>query len=140
MSERRIISPDLGGLFKIGGFPRFLVVGLLNTLFGYGVFCLALAASNQAVFAAAVSTVLGVLFNFRTIGGLVFGSSDLRLIERFTGVYVLLFLLDACALEIAQRCGIASVVAQAGLVAPLAGLSFILNRAFVFGPASRNDA
>ena len=55
-------------------FARFLVVGVVNTLFGYGVFCLALWATQQPTLAVVISTVLGVLFNFRSTGVVVFGS------------------------------------------------------------------
>ncbi len=121
-----------------GAFARFLIVGLLNTVFGYGVFCGALALTGHAILSLALSTVAGVLFNFRTIGGLVFRSADQRL-GRFVGVYAFLFLLNALALAGLRRLGVPPALAQAGLVFPLACLSFHLNRRLVFGATARED-
>jgi putative flippase GtrA len=130
----------LSVLFARGGFPRFALVGVLITLVGYAIFCAALGATGHAASAAAASTALGVVFNFRSIGWLVFGSSDLRLVGRFTLLYVLLFSLNVGALQIAQGLGVAPALAQAVLIAPLAGLSFLLNRSFVFDATTREDA
>jgi putative flippase GtrA len=131
--RRWIESMGLRAVFRQGGFPRFLLVGVMNTLFGYVAFCLIFLVTGKAILSAALSTILGVLFNFCSIGGLVFGSSDRRLIGRFTSVYALLFILNAIALNVATSRGLSVLVVQAALLAPLAGLSFVLNRHFVFG-------
>ncbi len=135
-SPRRRLSV----LLARGGFPRFALVGVLNTLVGYAIFCAALQATGHAASAAAASTALGVIFNFRSIGWLVFGSSDLRLLGRFVLLYVLLFSLNVGALRLAQGLGVGPALAQAALIAPLACLSFLLNRSFVFETTTREEA
>lgn len=136
MRQSREMRPRPGK----GLLTRFLLVGLLNTLFGYGVFWLVLALTQRAMFSLAVSTVAGVLFNFRSIGGLVFRTADPRRLGAFASVYAFLFLLNALALESLRGCGLPPAMAQAGLVLPLALLSFHLNRRFVFGAAPHADA
>lgn len=126
LSRRRL------ALIARGRFSRFLAVGALNTLFGYGVFYLILTVTSRPLFSLVVSTVIGVLFNFRSMGSLVFNSSDGRLIFRFLSVYGLLFILNAIALDILRRQGIEPARAQIVLIAPLALLSYWLNSGFVF--------
>ncbi len=111
---------------------RFFAVGLVNTAFGYAIFYLVWRETLDATIAAAVSTVIGALFNFLSIGRLVFGSSDPRFLGRFVAVYGLLFLVDALALKALEHYGAAASIAQAALTPLLAALSYLLNRDFVF--------
>ncbi|HMK89275.1 MAG TPA: GtrA family protein [Methylocystis sp.] len=113
-------------------FARFLVVGVVNTLFGYGVFCLALWATQQPTLAVVISTVLGVLFNFRSTGVVVFGSRDPRLLLRFVFVYAFLMVCNILLLRLLALFGLPAALGQALLVLPLAVLSYLLNREFVF--------
>ncbi len=114
-------------------FARFLVVGGVNTAFGYATFAVLLQVGLHYAVAAALSTGLGVLFNFQTIGRLVFGSRDPTLIFRFVGVYVATYLLNVGALRLLQGGALDVLHAQALLVLPLAGVSFVLHRGLVFG-------
>ena len=57
-------------------FLHFLLIGALNTAVGYGLFVLFLWLGLHYALAAAFATVLGVLFNFKSTGGLVFKSKD----------------------------------------------------------------
>lgn len=113
-------------------FIRFLLVGVLNTAFGYACFALLLWAGLHYTLALLLATVVGVLFNFKTIGSLVFGSSDGSLIWRFIAVYVLIYTANVAALALLQALGLPALVAQSVLVLPVAGASFLLSRRFVF--------
>ena len=59
-------------------FLGFLLVGGVNTAFGYGMFVVCLWLGMHYAVAAAVATLLGVLFNFFSTGGLVFKNRDRR--------------------------------------------------------------
>lgn len=72
-------------------FIRFVLVGILNTAFGYGVYCLMIWIGVPYWWATLISNVLGVLFNFKTIGILVFENSNNRLFCRFVSCYVLAY-------------------------------------------------
>lgn len=113
-------------------FVRFLLVGVLNTAFGYACFAVLLWTGLHYTLALLLATVVGVLFNFKTIGSLVFGSSDPALIWRFAAVYVLIYTLNVAALALLQWLGFAPLVAQSVLILPVAGASFLLSRRFVF--------
>ena len=111
----------------------FLLVGILNTAFGYGLFALFIYIGLYYPLAVLFSTILGVLFNFKTIGNLVFGSSDNRLIFKFVLVYVITYLLYIFFLWLFKRLGFENMYINGFvLVVPLAIISFILNKFFVF--------
>lgn len=113
-------------------FMRFLLVGGLNTAFGYGVFVACLWSGMHYALAAAVATVLGVLFNFQSTGRLVFNSRDHRRLPYFIGVYGVVYLVNVAGLALLLRLGIPSWLGGLLLILPCAILSFLLNRRFVF--------
>jgi putative flippase GtrA len=90
-----------------------------------------------------LATILGVLFNFQTTGKLVFGSKNNKLIFRFVLVYVVTFLLNVEALRIVDAIDIGieqktkMLIAGAILVLPMAVISFILMKLFVFRERSQ---
>jgi putative flippase GtrA len=75
-------------------FIRYVLVGGLNTAFGYSVFALLIFMGLHYSVAIFFATVAGVLFNFVTYGNLVFGKSDRRLIWRFMVIYGVLYVVN----------------------------------------------
>lgn len=114
-------------------FIRFLIVGLLNTLFGYGVFVVVVALGAGIGLALVVSTILGVLFNFQTTRRLVFRSKAAGLLGRFVAVYGVSLAINYLALRALAQTGLPAWIAQGILILPLALLTFVLQRQFVFG-------
>lgn len=118
---------------KYDKFIKFILVGILNTAFGYSLFALFIFLNMHYSLAVFLSTVLGVLFNFKTIGKLVFDSHDNSLIFRFIFVYVLLYLINISCLWFFKISGFENMYINGFvLLIPLALISFILNKKFVF--------
>ena len=118
---------------KENKFFRFILVGILNTAFGYSLFALFIFLNIHYSLAVFLSTVLGVLFNFKTIGKLVFDSHDNSLIFRFIAVYVLLYLINISCLWFFKISGFENMYINGFvLLVPLALISFVLNRKYVF--------
>lgn len=115
-------------------FVHFLLVGALNTAFGYGVFVACLWLGMHYAIAGAASTVLGVLFNFKSTGNLVFGSTGNRRLPHFVGVYAIIYLVNVLALGVMLQLGIPEWLGGLILLLPSAILSYVLNRQFVFQP------
>jgi len=111
---------------------RFAAVGVLNTAFGYLIYAVMLWVGLNYAAAAAVGTVLGVLFNFKSTGRLVFGSNDNRLLFRFIGVYVLVYLANVLGLTLLTRLDLSAYMAGLLTLLPAAGLGFLLNKRYVF--------
>lgn len=113
-------------------FLSFLLVGGLNTLFGYMAFVLFLYLNCHYAVASFMAIVCGILFNFKTYGRIVFKSHDNSLIFRFAGFYAILYVVATGSLFLFNLMGMNLYYANAIIVVPLAGLSFFLNRRFVF--------
>ena len=113
-------------------FVRFLLVGGLNTAFGYGVFAAGILVGAPYALAALIATVLGVLFNFKSYGMLVFGSHNDRLILRFFAVYGVCYLVGLVPLAWAKAHGVPVLWMAAICAVPMAAFAFTLQRAFVF--------
>jgi putative flippase GtrA len=113
-------------------FLRFLLVGGLNTAFGYGIYALGLLLGAHYAVAATISTVLGVLFNFVTTGTLVFDRREGARLHRFVAVYVVTWAIGILMLKVASALGADLYIAGLVLLLPSAGLSFLLLRTFVF--------
>ncbi len=113
-------------------FLRFIIVGGLNTAFGYGVYALLVSLGLHYSLAVLFATILGILFNFKTYGALVFRNPDNRLIVKFVGVYGISYALSVVALGILKSFGLSAYCAGAIIILPLSLLTFYLNRRFVF--------
>ena len=117
-------------------FLRFLVVGALNTAFGYSVYAALILLGLERFAAVLIGTVLGVLFNFKTTGRIVFRSHDNRLLLRFVLVYVVQYAFNVGLLELLCRgAGFGSLVGQAISLPLVVVLTYELNRRFVFAGA-----
>jgi putative flippase GtrA len=133
----------LVGIVKKHKFARFLLVGVLNTLFGYFLYGTLILIGLDYKLAVLLATILGVLFNFQTTGKLVFGSKNNKLIFRFVLVYVVTFLLNVEVLRIVDAIDIGieqktkMLIAGAILLLPMAVISFILMKLFVFREGSQ---
>ncbi|QOF79247.1 GtrA family protein [Variovorax sp. 38R] len=112
---------------------RFLVVGGLNTAVGYALFAVLSWAGLPYPLAIGLATIAGVAFNFQSTGRLVFGGAPLSLLWRFVAAYVLVYLINIGAVALLLRAGLNVYVANALVILPLALISFVLQRRFVFG-------
>jgi len=117
-----------------GRFVRFLLVGVLNTAFGYGVFVTCLWLGMHYALAGAISTALGVLFNFKSTGRLVFRNQGNRKLPHFVAVYVIIYLVNTLAIGVMLKFGIPDWLGGLIMILPSAILSYVLNRHFVFPP------
>lgn len=117
-------------------FARFGAVGLLNTAFGYAAYAVLILAGVWPGAALAGATLAGVAFNFQTSRRLVFQSGPGRGL-RFVLAYAAVLALNWAALRGLLAFGFAELPAQALLALPVAALSFVAQKLFVFAPAAR---
>ena len=116
-------------------FCRFLAVGVLNSLFGYGCYAVFLYVGLHYSVALLLATVIGVLFNFKTTGALVFKSHNNRLIFRFFITYGVVYIVNVLLIDVLDIFGINVYYSGAILILPMAVLAYILNARFVFNHA-----
>ena len=113
-------------------FLRFLVVGAVNTLFGYGVFAGLVLAGMPPVPALVLTYVVGVLFNFLTTRRFVFARSARASLPRFIGAYVVIYFFNLALFKLVEAAGAGALVAQALCLPPVAVFSFFLFKFQVF--------
>ena len=143
--ERTLILPNnmvaTLNIFKtqenLRQFLAFVCVGILNTIFGYGVFSFCIFIGLHYTIATLISTYLGILFNFSTISTLVFKNTQKNLVFQFIGVYGVLYLVSNLLISIMHVfvaniyiCGAISTL----MMPPFA---FYLNKRFVFSPLKK---
>ncbi len=114
-------------------FMRFVVVGVLNTAFGYGCFALLMWLGMHYTVALLLATIAGVLFNFKTLGKLVFGQRQGNgRLWRFILTYAICYGLNLGLVKLFLLLGVGAYVGGALALVPVALASFYLNRTFVF--------
>ena len=113
-------------------FVKYLLVGLLNTVFGYSAFALLIFLNIHYVLASFLATIAGILFNFKTIGRIVFKNNDNSIILKFFAVYGFNFLLGLVGLKIFNNYNFNMYLAGFILLIATTPVSFYFNNRFVF--------
>jgi len=111
---------------------RFFLVSGINTAFGYGLFAFFLFLSLNYSIALLISTIIGIIFNFKTIGRIVFKNKNNLLIVKFFGVYLITFLCNLGCLSIFKYFNVNLYIGGALLVIPIGLFAYSLNSKFVF--------
>lgn len=113
-------------------FIRFLFVGALNTLFGYGVFAGSVLAGLGAMPALVLTYLVGVPFNYLTTGRLVFRITHWRAFVRFVLAYAVIYAFNVALFKAVEALGAGPLLAQALCVPVVAVFSFLLFKLHVF--------
>ncbi|MEA4925059.1 MAG: GtrA family protein [Syntrophomonadaceae bacterium] len=112
---------------------KFFIVGGVNTVFGYSLYALLIYLHIFYALASLLSTIGGVLFNFKTTGVIVFKNHNNRLLFRFVGVYAFNYSWGVGILSIFSIYHVNMYLAGALLILPGALIAYILQKKFVFG-------
>jgi putative flippase GtrA len=113
-------------------FIRFIVIGIINTIFGYSVFSVFIFLELHYSLASLLSTVAGIIFNFKSIGSYVFKNKNNSLFLKFVLVYVIVYLINLLLLKILSTLGLNYYLSGALVLLPLAIISFVLNKNIVY--------
>lgn len=113
-------------------FVRFLFVGALNTLFSLTIYWILVYFGVHYSLAVFISNMLGIIFNYKTTGKLVFESDSNKLIFKFFAVYLLIYFLSIAGLKLLFMIGVDKYWGAIVIAAPMAVISFFLNKKFVF--------
>ena len=114
-------------------FLKFIFVGILNTAFGYLIFAICIFLKCHYTLAVLISTILGILFNFKTTGCLVFKNNNNKLILKFLLVYTATYFFSVGVLWLFSQFGLKNMYINFLVVLPAnALLSYYLMKSFVF--------
>ncbi len=112
-------------------FFKFLFVGFLNTLFSYFLYAFFVFMGLKAAFALLLQYIIGIFWNFKTTGTLVFKNNNNKLIFKFFLCYIFTFFINGILLNFLTK-SFNSYLSQAVLVLPMAMLSFGILNFWVF--------
>ncbi len=114
-------------------FVKFLFVGAVNTLFGYSMYALFVTFGFNPSNALLISYILGVFWYFKTTGSIVFKNKDNKLIFKFFISYVFTYYVNNYSLNfLIDNLHMNKYLAEAIVVPPVAVLSFIIFKTFIF--------
>jgi putative flippase GtrA len=110
----------------------FLLVGLLNTGFGYAVYAFGYLAGLNPSIALAVAFCTSTLFNFFSTGRLVFQSSRWGAMPKYAGLAAGMYVVNAGGLNLVISLGVGPLEAQALVMCFTVPLSFLVSKFLVF--------
>ena len=114
-------------------FIKFVCIGLVNTAFGYLVFALVYIATKSYQLGIAIATLIGITFNFFSIGTLVFENRRPSAFVPFAVVYGVACVTNIGVVDRLVAVGLRPLIAQLVALPPIVLLSYTLNDRFVFG-------
>ena len=114
-------------------FVKYLFVGFMNTVFSYMVYAICVTILSRPTLSLAISYVIGILFNFQTTGRIVFKNKNNTLIFKFFLSYLTTFFINRYFLDtLVSTFHVDKYLSKAVLVFPIAMISFLLLKHFVF--------
>ena len=111
---------------------KFVLTGLLNTLFYYSIYALFLFFSFNYIIAVVLATAVGMLFSFKTFGKFVFQKNDNGLLSKFLLVTLINTFLNIVIIFLLKEYNLDDYTAGAIATFIVAINSFTLNKFFVF--------
>ncbi len=126
------LTITIKGYFFNKQFYRFIFVGIVNTAFSYSIYYLLCQTALPISIALALSTVMGIVFNYFSTGRLVFGNRGSRCFMKFILVYVTIYLINLLALCSLIVIGLPPEISQALLLPIIALLTFLVMKEIVF--------
>jgi len=108
------------------------LVGGLNTGFSFGVFALLTFVGLNFAIATLIQTALSVLFNFMTLGSLVFGKGNFASMIRFFFVCGIQYAVYTLGIWALLQLEFSSLLAGAIMIVPVVLVSWYLNKNFAF--------
>ncbi|MDA5095743.1 GtrA family protein [Aliiroseovarius sp. KMU-50] len=111
---------------------RFVLVGLANTAFSYGIYALGLYLGLPYYLASFVALIFGICVSFLSQGKLVFRSRLRGRFCSFLTVWALLYLFNISLIKLFGMLGANDYLAGLIALVPVVALSFLLQRYVVF--------
>jgi len=110
----------------------FVMVGAFNTLAGYGLFALLFTLTGRHLLSLVIATILGIVLNYFTTGGIVFKNRSLKNFWPFVIMYSTILLCNMAMLELLVHVGVHPLLAQAICLPVTVVLSYLLSSRVIF--------
>jgi len=119
---------------------RFLLIGIINTVFYYSLFALLIYVNLDYRLAVLIATVVGVFFSFHNFGKYVFDNQNKSLIYRFIFNYILIYFFNIYIIGVMNDILFFNFYIS-GFIAlfPSTLMTYMLNKYFVFNKKRDNE-
>lgn len=111
---------------------RFFLTGILNSLFGFLVYSVVILLSTQVWLALLSGICTGIVFNFATTGGFVFGDTSIQRMPSFGYCYLFIYAVNYTLIRVLSIWIESAILSQALLTPFIAIISYFLLARFVF--------
>ena len=111
---------------------RFLIVGGLNTLFGFTVYAIFAMTEMATSTVLIISNLIGMLFNFFTTGGIVFFDTRISTLPRFLFCYIAIYFIYLELINWLEPILNSRILAMALIILPMTILSYLMLKFFVY--------
>lgn len=113
---------------------KFVLTGLLNTVFGYSVYAGLVYCGSPYHLALLIATIAGVIFNYFSFGSIVFGTrASLPIFVKFVVAYAVVYCINVLGLRtLTDTLQINPYAAQAICVPLNVALSWLLMNHWVY--------
>ena len=111
---------------------RYLLVGVGNTLLGYGAYSLSLAGGLPVPVASLVAVITGVIISFFSQGLVVFGNVTIGAMLRFVANWMVMYALYVGVVTALQHAGVSPYLGGLFAFVPTTILSYFVLRDVVF--------
>lgn len=117
---------------------KYLGVGMLNTLFGYGIYAGLVYIDLPYLIALLIATMAGVIFNYFSFGRMVFKSrGGWFVFGKFIVAYAVVYAINAAFLSIlAYGFNFGAYLAQGICLLPSVAISWLLMKYWVYRSGS----
>jgi putative flippase GtrA len=119
-------------------FIRFLIAGGFNSLFGWMVYSAAILFGAQPWLALIIGIVMGIGFNFITLGGYAFRDMSIGRLPRFVLTYGFIYVINLISLTLLQRWIDRPILGQLILTPFMAMVSYVVLSRMVFTAKTEN--
>jgi len=133
-SLHRWLTVSVTDLWKIH-FVRFMLVGIVNTLFSYLIYALLLFLGLNYAIANLLALMIGLVFGFRTQGKLVFNNQDHRVFWRFILCWAVIYGVNITLISGIMTLGLDAYIAGVLAIPPTALISYLAQKYLVFRPS-----
>jgi putative flippase GtrA len=126
IEARKMTSDSIILIIKGNRLVKFILVGLLNTAFGYSIFAIAILLGSPPQLALVLQFFVGCVWNYFMHARLVFEHDGYRQMPLYFLAYISIYFVNAVTLALIIRAGATPLLAQAILTPFIAVLSYLL--------------
>lgn len=129
----KILTNNFTRMFNRHQFVRFLLIGIGNTGFSYGLYAALLFLGLQYQVASLLALLLGIAFSFITQGNVVFRNATRYTFLKFVVAWMLIYVINILIIGLLMRLSMNAYLAGAVATMPVTLISYFILKFAVFG-------